>query len=330
LLDGNQAGSASADQQGDPGGAPPQKQLLVQAPGDPPAGQGQAAPVYPTALFPFEERSGAKDYGGKVSDLLFAKLAARSELFLVDRNDLKKVLQEQELNLSGVVRPAEAVRVGQLTGAKILVLGSVLQVDRRLHLIARIMGTETSRVVGAAVDGKVGDELGPLVDKLADAVVDTIAKQADKLVAPRVARTYRLAELNKKLAKKGKRPVVMIQIAERHVGRVAFDPAAQTEIMRYCKGTGFEVIDAEGAKGGVDVLITGEGVSELAARHGNLVSVKARVELKAVDRRTDKVLAVDRQTAVVVDLTEQLAGKAALQEAAALLAERILPKLVQP
>jgi len=37
---------------------------------------------------------------------------------------------------------------------------------------------------------------------------------------------------------------------------------------------------------------------------------------------------VDRQTALVVDLTEQLAGKAALQEAAARLAERLLPKLV--
>jgi hypothetical protein len=32
----------------------------------------------------------------------------------------------------------------------------------------------------------------------------------------------------------------------------------------------------------------------------------------------------------VVDLTEQIAGKTALQEAAAVLAERLLPKLVNP
>jgi hypothetical protein len=38
---------------------------------------------------------------------------------------------------------------------------------------------------------------------------------------------------------------------------------------------------------------------------------------------------MDRQTAVAVDLSEQLAGKAALQEAAAVLAERMLPKLVR-
>ena len=44
--------------------------------------------------------------------------------------------------------------------------------------------------------------------------------------------------------------------------------------------------------------------------------------------KTDKVIATDRQTAVVVDLTEQIAGKAALQRAAAEIAERLLPKLV--
>ena len=76
-------------------------------------------------------------------------------------------------------------------------------------------------------------------------------------------------------------------------------------------------------------MLTGEGVSEFAARHGNLVTVKARLEVKAVERKTDRILAVDRQTAVAVDLSEQLAGKAALQEAAAVLAERVLPKLVR-
>ncbi len=138
----------------------------------------------------------------------------------------------------------------------------------------------------------------------------------------------RLAELEKALGK-GKRPRLLVQIGERHLGGARIDPAAQTEVMYFAKETGFTVIDPEeGLKGEADVLIRGEGLSETASRQGNLVAVKARVEVRAVERRTDRVLAVDRQTALVVDLTEQLAGKAALQEAAARLAERLLPKLV--
>lgn len=292
--------------------------------------EAKPATVYPAAILAFEERgAGAKEMGAKVTDILFAKLATRDELHLVDREDLKKTLAEQELSLSGAVKPGEANKIGQLTGAKILVTGSVIHADKRLYLVAKVIGTETSRVVGASVDGKVGDELAPLVEKLAEKVGAVIGKQSDKLVAKVVAKADRLAALRGKL-KKGKRPVVMIRVSERHVGQPTADPAAQTEIGLFAKETGFELIDPdEGLKSKADVLITGEGISEFAGRHGGLVSVKSRVELKAVDRKTDKVIAVDRQTAVAVDSTEQLAGKAALQQAAAALAERVLPKLVR-
>jgi hypothetical protein len=57
--------------------------------------------------------------------------------------------------------------------------------------------------------------------------------------------------------------------------------------------------------------------------------VKARLEVKAIDRASGEVIAVERQTRVAVDLSEQIAAKTALQEAAADIAERLLPKLVK-
>jgi TolB-like protein len=287
-------------------------------------------PVYPLAVFAFQERGAdAAGLGQQVTDLLFANLVADPELFLVDREDLKKVTDELQLNLSGLVRPDEAVQVGHLTGAKIMVTGSVLQVGNSLHLIAKIIGTETSRVVGDSVKGNVRDELDELVEQLAGQVAKTVKQRAGELVAKSKTREDRLSELKEKLGK-GKRPTVFVRIAEQHVGQATIDPAAETEVSLLCRELGFTVIDPdEGRPSQADILLTGEGFSEFAARHGNLISVKARVELKAVDNKTAQVLAIDRQTAVVVDLTEQVAGKTALQEAAAQLAERLLPKLVQ-
>jgi len=286
--------------------------------------------VYPAAILPFQERGDdAKGLGAQVTDLLFANLVVDERMYLVDREDLDKILKELELNRTGLVKSSEAAQVGQLTGAKVLVTGSVIQVDGKLYLVAKIIGTETSRVLGASVKGNVRDELDALTVELAGEVAKTIDTRAEDLIAKPKTRDDRLAAVKKALGE-AKRPAVKVTISERHVGQATIDPAAATEIMLFCKETGFEVIDpglGDGRK--AEVLLIGEGFSEFAARHGNLTSVKARLELKAVEARTGRVIAIDRQTSVSVDLTEQIAGKAALQEAAAEIAERILPKLVE-
>lgn len=292
--------------------------------------QEKVPAVYPTAIFAFEERgAGVKDYGQKISDILFASLASNPDLLLVDRTDIKKTLEEFELNLSGAVTPGEAVKVGQLTGAKIIVTGSVIEADKTLYLVAKIIGTETSRVLGESVKGNASDEIAPLAEELAKKVAGTITKRAYKLVAKEINIADRIAAVKRALGA-AKRPVVVIKAAERHVGRATVDPAAETELTLFCKEAGFEVLDAQsGADKRADIVLQSDGFSEFAMRRGNLVSVKARLEVKAIDRATDKVIAVDRQTTVVVDLTELVAGKAALQEAAAQIAERLLPKLVK-
>ena len=98
--------------------------------------------------------------------------------------------------------------------------------------------------------------------------------------------------------------------------------------MLFAKEAGFDVIDGrEGKRSNAAVLIQGEAISEPAVRHGNLVTAKARLEVKAVDQATGKVRAIDRQTTVATDLSEQIAAKTALQEAAAAIAGRLLPKI---
>jgi TolB-like protein len=289
--------------------------------------RGPAIP--PVAIFPFQERGGeVKGFGAKVSDLLFAQLATSRDLLLVDREDLKKATDEQEISLSGMVNPAEANQVGHLTGAKILITGSVLQTDQTLYLIAKLIGTETARVVGVSAKGAADAKLDSLVVEFSKEIGETISKKADELLPATVTRKDRLATLKEQFPK-GKRPSVLIKIAERHLGQPSIDPAAETELSLWCRELGFDVLDpASAAPNQADVLISGEGFSELASRHGNLVSIKARVEIKAVERASAKVMAIDREVAVNVDLSENIAAKQALQDAAANIAQRMLPKLV--
>jgi len=60
---------------------------------------------------------------GLISSLLAAKLSVDSRFVLLERADLKKILGEEALGLSGNISPDSAARIGQLTGTKVLVTG---------------------------------------------------------------------------------------------------------------------------------------------------------------------------------------------------------------
>lgn len=285
--------------------------------------------VCPVAILPFQERGPeAAGLGTQASDLLFAALVVKPDLYLVEREDISKVLEESEMSLSGAVSDETAVQAGKLTGARVMVTGSVIVTGSNLVLVAKIIGTETSRVLGASVKGKVDDDLTEMTEKLGDAIAEKVSKESEKLIAKTVTKEDRIKSLSEKLGDAA-RPSVWISIEERHVGQAVIDPAAETELTMLCKELGFKVIDHDkGKKEDAEILLTGEGFSQFAARRGNLQSVKARLEIKAVKRESGEVLLADRQLAVALDLAEQIAGKSALQNAADSIAERVIPKLV--
>jgi len=238
-------------------------------------------------------------------------------------------LDEKQLDLSALVNEGQAAKVGHLIGAKLLVTGSVVQVDGTFHLVAKIIGTETGRVLGSEVQGNAQNDLNSLVSDLSQQVSAAVRKGGDDLVATVPSLDDRLAALKAKLSQ-SRRPRVLVQISERLAGCLPTHAAAETELMLFCSELGFPVIDRRtGSKETADVLILGEATSVVGLRNGPLISAKVRLEIKAVDRRSGLVLAVDRETARAVDLNENLAATAGVQEAAATIAERMLAKIAQ-
>jgi hypothetical protein len=281
--------------------------------------------VLTVAIFDFESKDeGVRDLGPKVATLLNAHLSAEPQIITVERTELEKVLGEQELGLSGTVSPDTAAKVGHLTGAKVLVTGRVFKADKELILVAKIIGTETSRVYGELVKGTAAASITDLSAELAKKIASTVAEKGDTLVAKVESREDRIAKIKKSL-RKGKLPAVSVKIGERHFGQPVIDPAAETELGMIFKECGFTLVDDKSPQK-ADIEITGDAFSALGLRKGSLISCKARVELKA-QKRTGEILAVDRQTSVAVDVTEQTAAKTALQQAAAELAERLAPAM---
>jgi len=281
--------------------------------------------VLTVAIFDFESKDEAvHDLGPKVATLLNANLSAEPQIITVERTELAKALGEQELGLSGTVSPDTAAKVGHLTGAKVLVTGRVFKADKELIMVAKIIGTETSRVYGELVKGDGAASITDLSGELAKKIAVTISEKGDTLVAKVESREDRIARIKESL-KQGKLPAVSVRIGERHFGQPVLDPAAETELGLILKECGFTLVDDKSPQK-ADVEITGDAFSAFGLRKGNLISCKARIELKA-QKRTGEILVVDRQMSVAVDITEQTAAKTALQNAAQELAERILPKL---
>lgn len=280
------------------------------------------------AVFDFEAREDlGRDFGKEVGTLLSAYLSGNPAIWTVERAELDRLLAEQSLGLGGFADPATAAKVGQITGAKVLVTGRAFRAGNELLLVAKVIGTETSRVYGeVAKAAKDAPVTGP-AEELAAKIAATVTAKADTLVAKDVTRADRVTTLKAAL-KTDRRPSVSVKIPEVHFGTPAVDPAAQTELALLFKEVGCALADDQSAQA-AEVEITGEAFSEVGLRRAGLVSCRARVEIKVRDRATGKVLLADRQMSVAVDVSEQIAAKRALQEAAAELAERIIPQVVK-
>lgn len=289
--------------------------------------QDVASPL-PMAVFDFQTADRLLDKrGSEVATLLNAHLSISPDVFLVERQEIDKILGEQEAGLAGAISAETAAKVGNLVGAKVLVTGRVFESSGKVFVVAKVIGTETGRVFGEMATAKDFASVDQTVEELAGKIIQLTKKQAATFVAKVEDPAARIERLKKLVAGKTL-PAVSVSVVEQHLSRPVIDPAVQTELLLVLKQVGFPIVSPEEIGSRTDVvIISGEAFSELGGRRGNLVSCRARVELTVKQAPGKKLLFVERQNDVAIDVAEHIAGKRALENAALKLLDRIVPQL---
>jgi TolB-like protein len=289
------------------------------------------------AIIDFESQApGNPDLGRQLSDIITARLSIYNQFGLVERKKLGDLLKEHQLSLTGMVETDQAVKVGKMLGARIMIFGRIFTVDRELYIVAKIVGTETSQVKGVLAKGNLESNLSDIIDQLVENLMEGLEKWASELL-PKTEKLNNRIQVLKQELKDKELPSVAVIIPEFHVNRQIADPAAETEIKKIFKEVGFELIEAKKetlekwakdySMAGVDIIITGEGFSEFGARIGGLVSCTARLEVQATERESHEIIVTERTTRRAVDLSEAIAAKTALQAAGRELAIKLITEI---
>lgn len=262
-----------------------------------------------------------------ITALLYVNLSSDSRFAVLDRSELNKVLDEQALGKSGNITPETAAKIGQMTGAQILVTGREFFAGSRddIVVIANVIGTETGRVFSKTAQGPATN-LVALISDLSEKIKQTIAEQTTNLLAPAATSPeQRLDKVIQEIKDKAK-PAVLVKINESAPNMT--NQIAQSELERIFQKAGFTVVDEKSGQR-ADVLVTGDAIAASGTRRGDQYSGHATLTIKAQERTTGKILLLDLQQGVAVDLAEQAAVDLALKNATDPLAERLIPMLVK-
>ncbi|MBB5208456.1 CsgG/HfaB family protein [Chiayiivirga flava] len=130
-----------------------------------PAERDTAKPVL--GVLKLQDETGAMPFQGGVgrvlTNILTNELAARPAFTVVERRRLMAILEEQDLAASGRLAPGDGPKIGQLTGADYLVMGTVTAFQRGVETRsgkARLFGVgggKASSTAYLAIDLRVVD-----------------------------------------------------------------------------------------------------------------------------------------------------------------------------
>ncbi len=109
------------------------------------------------AILDFEASGVSAIEATAISDRLRTYLVQAARYQVVERGQMLEILKEQDFQLTGCVTTECAVEIGQLVGARYILLGSVAKIGNLFTMNARIADIETGSIVNTAAHDHTGD-----------------------------------------------------------------------------------------------------------------------------------------------------------------------------
>ncbi len=129
--------------------------VAIAAIATPPAALGQNQDTRPgIAVLPLEDGGSygqdAQDFAALkvgLQQILMTELAENASLRIVERGVLNELMAEQDLGASGRVNPSTAAQIGNIVGARYMVLGSFIDLFGDFRIDVRLVNVETSEII---------------------------------------------------------------------------------------------------------------------------------------------------------------------------------------
>ncbi len=129
------------------------------------------------AILPFEALSSndsdTSGYEEGIVRILEKPLKASPHLDVVERADIDKAIGELKLTRDRMFDQSTVSRIGRLVGAQKLLLGSYFKIGNNLRIDARVVDTETGRILSSVAREGQPDDLTALVTAIGEEIAES-------------------------------------------------------------------------------------------------------------------------------------------------------------
>lgn len=159
-----------------PSAVPPPLVSAPPAPSQPAVVLPPQGPLPKVAVLTFRDTASAGTnvgFGDAISEMMTTALIRSNYFEVIERAQIKKILEEQQFSISGSVDSNTAIELGRLLGVEYIVVGSVARLGTLFEADVRVIETQSGKGVLAESGTSRGEEnLRAMVNSITDQIIE--------------------------------------------------------------------------------------------------------------------------------------------------------------